>query len=95
MHDVGERHALQGDLIGHADVIEQTGRVEVAHVIIHRGPQVGVAHLDPDVGANQFVTDPGGTQMFDFYFGNLERRRLATRVLRQSEEHKKSAEAKQ
>ena len=55
LQDVGQDHALVGLLVEHLDVEKITGRVKVPHVLIHARPDIGIAHLDVNVGAHQFV----------------------------------------
>ena len=72
LNDVGQNHALGRRFRrGHADVIEQAGRVEVAHVVVEFRPEVLVADLDADIGANELVADRGGPDVLYFYLGNL------------------------
>src|SRR5207249_1019535 len=60
----------------YADVIEKTGRVQISHVVVHRGRQIRISHLDADMGPDQLVADGCRTPMFDLDLSDLWAGRL-------------------
>src|SRR5206468_3682065 len=62
-------------------------------VVVELGAQVLVPDLDADVGADEFVADSRGANMFYFYFGNLARGRLAADGGQEGKEQEQPAKA--
>ena len=55
LDNVGKEDAIEGDVFCDADVIEQTGGVKVADIVIDRGALIRIADLDANIGPDQFI----------------------------------------